>query len=54
MIVLGGEERLVCDVYVDGIRLEHISEFKYLGCVLDDQVQKRQSVVGRCRVGRWL
>ena len=23
-------------VYVDRIRLEHISEFKYLGCVLDE------------------
>ena len=25
-----------CEVRVDGIRLEHISEFKYLGCVLDE------------------
>ena len=23
-------------MYVDEIRLEHISEFKYLGCVLDE------------------
>ena len=22
--------------HVDGIRLEHVSEFKYLGCVLDE------------------
>ena len=29
MMVLNGEERL-------GIRLEHFSEFKYLGCVLDE------------------
>ena len=32
MMVLNGEERWECDIYVDGIRLEHISEFKYLGC----------------------
>ena len=25
-----------CEVLVDGIRLEHVSEFKYLGCVLDE------------------
>ena len=35
-MVLNGEEGLDCEVHVDGIRLEHISEFKYLGCVLDE------------------
>ena len=34
-MVLNGEEGLECEVHVDGIRLEHVSEFKYLGCVLD-------------------
>ena len=24
------------EVNVDGVRLEHVSEFKYLGCVLDE------------------
>ena len=24
-----------CEVHVDGIRLEHVSKFKYLRCVLD-------------------
>ena len=33
-MVLGGEEELRCDICVDGIHLEHVSEFKYLGCVL--------------------
>ena len=33
-MVLGGEEGLECEVCVDGMWLEHISEFKYLGCVL--------------------
>ena len=32
IIVLNGEERMECEVQVDGIRLEHVSEFKYLGC----------------------
>ena len=35
-MVLNGEERLECQGYVDGIRLQHIPEFKYLGCVLDE------------------
>ena len=30
VVVLNGEEGLECEVYVDGIRLEHVSEFKYL------------------------
>ena len=36
MMVMNGEEGLECEVHVDGIRLEHVSEFKYLGCVLDE------------------
>ena len=47
MMVLNGEQGLECEVCVDGIRLEHVSKFKYLGSVLDEQVQMRQSVVGR-------
>ena len=35
-MVLSGKERLGCDVDVDRIRLEQVSEFKYLGCVLDE------------------
>ena len=36
VMVLNGEEGLEYEVHVDGIRLEHVSEFKYLGCVLDE------------------
>ena len=36
VVLLGGEEGLKCDVCVDGTRLEHVSQFKYLGCVLDE------------------
>ena len=33
---MGGEEGLECEVCcADGIHLKHVSEFKYLGCVLD-------------------
>ena len=36
VMVLSGEEGLECEVYIDRIHLEHVSEFKYLGCVLDE------------------
>ena len=36
VMVLNGKEGLECEVYVDGIRLEHVSEFKYFICVLDE------------------
>ena len=36
VMVLNGEEGLECELYVDGILLLHVSEFKYLGCVLDE------------------
>ena len=36
VMVLNGKEGLECEVCADGIRLQHVSEFKYLGCVLDE------------------
>ena len=33
-VVLCGESE-ECEAHVDGICLEHVSEYKYLGCVLD-------------------
>ena len=33
---LNGEEGLNCEVHSGGIRLEHVSEFKYLGYVMDE------------------
>ena len=36
VIELYGEEGLEREVHVDGIRLEHVSQFKYFGCVLDE------------------
>ena len=35
-MVPNGEEGLVCEVHVDGILLEHVLEFQYLGIVLDE------------------
>ena len=35
-MVLNGEEELECGFHIDGILLEHFSEFKYLGCVLNE------------------
>ena len=50
VIVLGGEERSVCEVIVDGKQFEHVSEFKYLGFVLDELVTVEQNVVRKLRV----
>ena len=36
VMMFGGEEGLEYDVCIDRICLEHVSEFKYLGCVLDE------------------
>ena len=36
MMMLNGEEELGSEVHIDGICLEHVSEFKYLGCILDE------------------
>ena len=41
MIVLNGEEGL------DWIRLEHVSEFKYLGCVLNDESVRDEPTYSR-------
>ena len=35
-MVLDWEEGLECEVCVNGMRLEHMSEFKYFGCVLNE------------------
>ena len=32
VMILNREEGLECEVHEDGIHLEHVSEFKYLGC----------------------
>ena len=36
VMVMNGEEGIECEVKVDGVCLEHVYEFKYLGCVLDE------------------
>ena len=42
-----------CEVCVDGIRLEHVSEIKYLGCILDesgtDEAECSRKVAGAIR-----
>ena len=56
VMVLNGEERLESEVHTDRIRFEHASEFKYLGCILDesgtDRAEcNRKMVSGRRVVG---
>ena len=54
VMVLNGAEGLQCEIHVDGIRLEHNSEFKYLGCVMDesriDGAECNRKVASRRRV----
>ena len=50
-MVLNGEEGLECKVHVDGIFLEHVSEFKYLGCVLDESECSKKVASGRMVAG---
>ena len=45
-VILNGEEGLEYEVH-NLIHLEHVSEFKYLGCVLDESVIDGQNVVAR-------
>ena len=35
VMVLNEEDGLECEVHVDGIHLEHVSEFKYLRCLYE-------------------
>ena len=37
VMMLGGEEGLKSEICMDGACLEQVSEFKYFGCVLDDE-----------------
>ena len=38
VMVLNGKEGLECEVHLDGIRLENVSEFKYLGCLQMERI----------------
>ena len=55
VMVLSGKEGLKYEVLVNRMRLEHVSEFKYLECVVDelgiDVVECRKVVIGRKVVG---
>ena len=46
------EERLEREICVDGIRLENVSEFKYLGCVFDESGADEAEFSRRWRVER--
>ena len=41
-----------CEVYVDGVRLENVSKFKYLGCVLDESGTDRAECSRKVASGR--
>ena len=50
VMVLNGEVGLECEVHIDEIRLEHVSEFKYLGCT-DGAECSRKVASGRMVAG---
>ena len=52
VMVLGGEEGLEYEAWVDGIHLEHVSEFKYLECVLDESGTDEAECSRRVASGR--
>ena len=52
VMVLNGEDRLECEVHVDGIRLEYVSEFKYLGCILNESGTDRAECNRKMASGR--
>ena len=54
MILLGGEEGIECEVCVDGIPFENVSEFKYLGCVLDESGTDEAECSRKVAIGRRL
>ena len=47
VMLLGGEEGLECEVWVNRISLEYVSEFKYLGCVLHEAEGSSKVTSGR-------
>ena len=52
VMVLNGGEGLECEVQVDGVRLEYVSEFKYLGCVLDKSGTDEAECSRKVAIGR--
>ena len=57
-MVLNGEGGLESEVHVKGIRLENVSEFKYLGCILNesgtDGAECSRKVTNRLKCHPWL
>ena len=52
LMVLGGEEGLEYEIHVDGVPLEQVSEFKYMGCVLDESGTNDAECCRKVAVGR--
>ena len=52
VVVLNGEEGLESEVHVDGIHLEHVLEFQYLRCVLDESSTDGAECIRKVASGR--
>ena len=46
-MVIVEERGLECEIHEDETRLEQMSDFKYLGCILDDLGQILPNIIGR-------
>ena len=51
-MVLNGEEGLEYEVHVNRICLEHVSEFKYLGCALEESGTDRAECSRKVAIGK--
>ena len=51
VMVFSREEGLECEVCMDWMCLEHVSEFKYWDVFWTNEAQMMQSVVGRLQMG---
>ena len=54
VMVLNGKEGQECEIHEDGVRLENVSEFKYLGCVLDEAGTDRAECSRKVQLERGL
>ena len=52
VMALNREEGLEFEVYVNRIHLEHVSEFKYLGCILGESATDGGECSGKVACGR--
>ena len=51
-VLLNRDEVLEYEAYVDGMQLEHVWEFKYLGCVLNESGTDKADCYRKVAIGK--